>query len=341
MSDPTPSSEPRPGTPLPTVPLGTSFSVPAQGFGGMALTDVYGGTDDTSALAVLHTALDAGITLFDTANIYGQGTNEELYGRFLAGRRDAVVLATKFGFAPEVRENGNIARGDAPYVRECIEASLRRLNTDHVDLYYYHRVDPTVPIEDTVGAMAELVEAGLVREIGLSEVTATELERAAAVHPIAAVQSEWSVWSRDVEAAVVPAAARLGTTFVPYSPLGRGFLAGAVSIGEGDLRTKFPRFSADAQDANAAIAARVRAIATDLDATAAQVALAWLGHAGARLGAHTVPIPGTRSPARVLENLGALSLVLPDTALAELDALAALVTAPRTANPLSVSLGRE
>lgn len=341
MTTLTPASDPHSRAALASVPLGDSLRVPAQGFGGMALTDVYGGTDEASALDVLHTALDAGITLFDTANIYGQGENEELFGRFLAGRRDQVVLATKFGFAPEVRANGNIARGDAPYVRECAEASLRRLNTDHIDLYYYHRVDPTVPIEETVGALAELVQAGLVREIGLSEVTATELERAVAVHPIAAVQSEWSVWSRDVEAAVVPAAARLGATFVPYSPLGRGFLAGAVSIGDGDLRTRFPRFSADALDANALIAARVRAIAQDVGATPAQVALAWLAAAGQRLGAHVVPIPGTRRSARVLENLGALGLTLPPAAIAELDELAALVTAPRTADPLSVSLGRE
>lgn len=331
-------------TPLPRVSLGTTLSVSAQGFGGMALTDVYGGTSPEAALLVLEDAAEAGITLFDTANIYGQGENERLFARFIADRRDQITLATKFGFAPEVRAYGNIARGDAAFVRECAEASLERLGTDVIDLYYYHRVDPTVPIEETVGAMAELVERGLVRTLGLSEVTAEELERAHAVHPIAAVQSEWSVWSRDVERSVVPTAARLGVGFVPYSPLGRGFLAGsatAATIAPGDLRARFPRYTSGALSANEIIVTSVRQIAAELEITPAQVALAWLGQAAHALGVNSVPIPGTRRSERVRENLDALNITLPPEAIETLNSLSAHVTGARTAAAATVSLGRE
>ena len=216
---------------VPTVTLGDELTVSAIGFGAMALTPVYGEVDDTESLATLHRCLDLGVTFIDTANVYGGGNNEQLISRLLADRRDEVTLATKFGITtnPADRRGRNLeTRGDAAYVQQSIDESLARLKTDVVDLYYMHRRDPSVPIEETVGAMAELVTAGKVRHVGLSEVTADELRAAVAVHPIAAVQSEWSIWSRDVERNVVPTAVELGVGFVPYSPLGRGFLTGTV-----------------------------------------------------------------------------------------------------------------
>ena len=212
-------------TPVPTVGLGDGLNVSAVGFGAMALTTIYGEVDDTESLATLNHCLDIGVTFVDTANIYGGGENERLIATLLENRRDEVTLATKFGIAgnPADRSAGRPAvRGDAAYVRRCIDESLRRLHTDVIDLYYMHRRDASVPIEETVGAMAELVAAGKVRHLGLSEVTAEELRAAVAVHPIAAVQSEWSIWSRDVEHKVVPTAAELGVGFVPYSPLDGG-----------------------------------------------------------------------------------------------------------------------
>ena len=237
--------------------------------------------------------------------------------QLLADRRDEVTLATKFGIAgnPADRAAGNLAaRGDAAYVRESIDESLARLKTDVVDLYYMHRRDVSVPIEETVGAMAELVTAGKVRHLGLSEVTADELRAAVAVHPIAAVQSEWSIWSRDVERNVVPAAAELGVGFVPYSPLGRGFLTGTVrsaaDLSSTDFRRTMPRFAEGALDANLAVVDVVRSVAEAAGATAAQVALAWLRYRAEALGVASVPIPGTRRAARVEENLGSLSVTL-------------------------------
>ena len=224
---------------VPAVKLGDELSVSAIGFGAMALTPVYGEVDDTESLATLNHCIDIGVTFIDTANVYGGGNNEKLISKLLADRRDEVTLATKFGIVgnPADRAAGAplTARGDAAYVRESIDASLQRLQTDFVDLYYMHRRDVSVPIEETVGAMAELVAAGKVRHLGLSEVTAEELRAAVAVHPISAVQSEWSIWSRDVESNVVPTAAELGVGFVPYSPLGRGFLTGTVTS-TADLR---------------------------------------------------------------------------------------------------------
>src|SRR5271166_1192533 len=214
-----------------TVTLGDGLTVSALGFGAMVLNPVYGETDDAESLATLNRCLDLGVTFIDTANVYGGGNNERLISKLLAGRRDEVTLATKFGIVGNPADRaagGPTARGDGAYVHQCIDESLQRLNTDMVDLYYMHRRDLNVPIEETVGAMAELVRAGKVHHLGLSEVTADELRAAVAVHPIAAVQSEWSVWSRDVERNVVPAAAELGVGFVPYSPLGRGFLTGTI-----------------------------------------------------------------------------------------------------------------
>jgi aryl-alcohol dehydrogenase-like predicted oxidoreductase len=334
---------------VPTVNLGigsSGLSVSAIGFGAMALTPIYGAVDDTESLATLNHCLDVGVTFIDTANIYGGGENERLIANLLQDRRDEVTLATKFGIAGNPAAGQRTVRGDAAYVRQCIEQSLRRLNTDVVDLYYLHRRDPSVPIEETVGAMAELVTTGKVRHLGLSEVTADELRAAVVVHPIAAVQSEWSIWSRDVERNVVPAAAELGVGFVPYSPLGRGFLTGTLRSAADlssptDFRRTMPRFGQAALDANLAVVDAVTSVADELGATGAQVALAWLRHRGEKFGVTSVPIPGTRRPERVDENLGSLAVTLSAEQLAALDAADALVTGDRFEDLSWVSAGRE
>ena len=331
-----------------SVALGDELSVSAIGFGAMALTPVYGEVDDTESLATLHRCIDLGVTFIDTANVYGGGENEKLISQLLADRRDEVTLATKFGITGLPTQGGArelTARGDAAYVRQSIDESLQRLQTDVVDLYYMHRRDTSVPIEETVGAMAELVAAGKVRHLGLSEVTADELRAAVAVHPIAAVQSEWSIWSRDVEANVVPAAAELGVGFVPYSPLGRGFLTGTITSADdlpaGDFRRNIPRFGEGALDANLAVVELVKSVADEQGATPAQVALAWLRYRAASLGVAAVPIPGTRRAARVEENLGSLSVTLTPQQLEALDAAADAVTGHRFGNLSWVSAGRE
>ena len=333
---------------VPTVKLGDDLTVSAIGFGAMALTPVYGEVDDTESLATLNRTVDLGVTFIDTANIYGNGNNETLIAKLLANRRDEVTLATKFGIVgnPADRSAGQLAaRGDAAYVHQNIDESLQRLQTDVVDLYYMHRRDHGVPIEETVGAMAELVAAGKVRHLGLSEVTADELRAAVAVHPIAAVQSEWSIWSRDVEQNVVPAAAELGVGFVPYSPLGRGFLTGtiqsAADLSSTDFRRKMPRFSEGALDANLAVVALVKAVAEQQGATPAQVALAWLRYSADALGVASVPIPGTRRAERVAENLGSLDVVLTQEQLDSLNAAAASVSGNRFHDLSWISAGRE
>lgn len=330
---------------LPETVLGDGLAVSAIGFGGMALTPVYGEVDDAEALATLQHCLDVGVTFIDTANVYGGGSNERLISRVLADRRDEVTLATKFGI-DNLDIGGLRARGDAGYVRQCLDDSLRRLDTDVVDLYYMHRRDLSVPIEETVGAMAELVTAGKVRHLGLSEVTAHELRAAVAVHPIAAVQSEWSLWSRDVERNVVPAAVELGVGFVPYSPLGRGFLAGAIRSGADlsgpwDFRRSMPRFAEGALDANLAVVQVVAAIADEAEATPAQVALAWLRQRAETLGVASVPIPGTRRAARVDENAASLAVELTGDQLVDLDAAGAAVAGDRFVDLSWVSAGRE
>ncbi|MEO5312594.1 aldo/keto reductase [Pseudarthrobacter sp. CC12] len=330
--------------PAETVQLGDGLTVSPLGFGGMALTPVYGEVDPAEALQTLHHAVDAGVSFIDTADIYGGGSNEELISQLLKDRRDEVQLATKFALVGTPTDGYTDIRGDAAYVHEAVERSLQRLGTDVIDLYYMHRRDVRVPIQETVGAMAELVAQGKVRHLGLSEVTAQELQDAAAVHPIAAVQSEWSIWSRDVERNVVPAAAGLGVGFVPYSPLGRGFLTGTVdtaSLGEKDFRRNIPRFAPDAASANQAVVDAVRAVADQLAATPAQVALAWLLAQGKRLGLPVVPIPGTRKAARIDENLGALALDLTPAHLEALDAASDAVVGSRSADPAWVSEGRE
>ncbi|WP_455835678.1 aldo/keto reductase [Pseudarthrobacter siccitolerans] len=327
-----------------TVRLGDGLDVSALGFGGMALTPVYGEVDPADALRTLHHAVDSGVSFIDTADIYGGGSNEELIARLLKERRDEVQLATKFGLVGSPADGYTDIRGDAGYIRQAVDRSLQRLGTEVIDLYYMHRRDLRVPIVETVEAMAELVQQGKVKHLGLSEVTAQELEDASAVHPIAAVQSEWSIWSRDVERNVVPAAAALGVGFVPYSPLGRGFLTGTVdaaNLGEKDFRRRIPRFAPDAASANQAVVATVQSVAGELEATPAQVALAWLLAQGRRLGLAVVPIPGTRKTHRIDENLGALSLELTP---AQLDALAQAsdaVVGSRSADPNWVSEGRE
>ncbi|MDT5018579.1 MAG: hypothetical protein QOD39_4739 [Mycobacterium sp.] len=333
---------------VPAVKLGDELLVSAIGFGAMALTPVYGEVDDAESLATLHRTVDLGVTFIDTANIYGNGNNERLIAQLLADRRDEVTLATKFGIVgnPADREDGKPdVRGDAAYVRQCIDESLHRLQTEVVDLYYMHRRDVKVPIEETVGAMAELVPAGKVRHLGLSEVTADELRAAVTVHPIAAVQSEWSIWSRDVERNVVPAAAALGVGFVPYSPLGRGFLTGTVrsasDLSSNDFRRNLPRFQEGALDANLAVVEVVRSVAEQQGGTAAQVALAWLRHRADALGVAAVPIPGTRRADRVEENLGFLAVTLTPEQLDALDAAGAAVSGNRFEDMSWLSAGRE
>src|SRR3984885_990737 len=313
-----------------TAILGDDLTVSALGFGAGALV-VYGDADDAESLATLTRCLDLGVTFIDTADVYGGGSNERLIAGLLADRRDEVTVATKFGMVgnPADRAAGRPpVRGDAAYVRQCIDESLARLQTDVVDLYYMHRRDLTVPIAETVAAMADLVRAGKVRHLGLSEVTADELRAAMAVHPIAAVQSEWSIWSRDVEPQVVPAAAELGVGFVPYSPLGRGFLTGTIRSAAdlsspSDFRHTLPRFADGALEANLAVADVVSSVAGEQLATPAQVALAWLRYRAEALGAASVPIPGTRRASRVEENLGSLSVTLTPAQLTALDAAGA------------------
>jgi len=293
-------------TPLGKALLGTGLEVGRQGLGCMGMSQSYGKSDDAESIATIHRALDLGVTLLDTADAYGSGANEELVGRAIADRRDRVVLATKFGLGdPERRP-----RGDAAYVRRACEASLRRLGVDHIDLYYLHRVDPTVPIEETVGAMAELVREGKVRHLGLSEAGAGSIRRAHAVHPITALQSEWSLWTRDVEDAIAPTCAELGIGIVPFSPLGRGFLTGRVTstaeLAEDDTRRTMPRFSEENLARNLAIVAALEAPAARHGVTPGQLALAWVHHRGP----HVVPIPGTKRVRYLEENVAAAGLAL-------------------------------
>ena len=331
-------------TNIPTVQLSEGLTVSAQGYGAMSVAPVYGPVDPAEALATLHHAIDIGVTFIDTANVYGDGASEIAVGTVLKERRDEVQLATKFGLVGNIANGRRSINGKPEYVGQALDESLGRLGVDTVDLYYLHRVDPEVPIEDTVGAIAEQVKAGKVRHIGLSEATGDELRRASRVHPIAAIQSEWSIWSRDVEKHVVPAAAELGIGFVPYSPVGRGFLTGTYDpavLGDKDLRRRFPRFGDDALPSNLKVLDVVREVAAELDATPAQVSLAWLDAKGREFGLPSVSIPGTRFAARVTENAGALALTLTEGQIARLDLLADLTVGERTADPTWVSLGRE
>jgi aryl-alcohol dehydrogenase-like predicted oxidoreductase len=315
-------------TKLPQRRIG-ELEVGAIGLGCMGMTWAYttGDRDDARSAAVIHRAIDVGMTLIDTADVYGPFTNEELVGRALSGRRDEVVLATKVGLVVEDIDTLRFGRDGRPeHVREGIDASLRRLQTDHVDLYQLHRVDENVPVEETWGAMAEVVAAGKARAIGMSEATVEQLERAHAIHPVASVQSELSIWTRDRLDDVLPWCREHDVSFIPFAPLGRGYLTGTItsaSFDDRDFRARNPRFTRAALQANLAIVERVRAVAERLGATAAQVALAWALAQDER----AIPIPGTTKIERVEENAGAANLVLHADELAELDAVPAPVGA--------------
>ncbi len=302
--------------------LGKDLTVSAVGLGCMGMSFAYGATDEAESVKTLRRAVDLGVTFFDTAETYGPFTNEELLGRTLKPVRDRVVIATKFGFKLDPAKTGPAAMigvdSRPEHVKEVAEASLKRLGTDIIDLFYQHRVDPNVPIEDTVGAMAELVREGKVRALGLSEAGSATIRRAHAVHPIAAVQSEYSLWSRDPEEDVLATCRELGIGFVPYSPLGRGFLTGAIrqtdDLAADDFRRSLPRFQGENFDANAALVARLQALAEEKGVTAAQLALAWVLHQGDDI----VPIPGARKLHHLEQNAAAADIVLSATEVKEL-----------------------
>ncbi|WP_394622192.1 aldo/keto reductase [Lentzea sp. JNUCC 0626] len=304
----------------------------------MGMSEFYGAGDESESIAVIHRALELGVTLLDTADMYGPHVNEELVGRAIAGRRSDVVLATKFGIVRD--EGGRSIRGDREYVRSSVEGSLKRLGVDVIDLYYLHRVSPSTPIEETVGAMAELVTEGKVRFLGLSEAGADTLRRANAVHQITALQSEWSLWSRDIEAEIVPTARELGVGIVPYSPLGRGVLTGrftsSADFGAGDFRAANPRFSGTNLDTNLRMVEALRALAAERGVTAGQLALAWVQHRGSDV----VPIPGTKRIKYLEENVAAASLSLSADDLAAIEAAVPASAVAGDRYPDMSSIGR-
>ncbi|GAB3708785.1 aldo/keto reductase [Amycolatopsis oliviviridis] len=286
------------------------LEVGAQGLGCMGMSQAYGvRNDDAESIATVHRALELGVTLLDTANVYGAGANEELVGRAIEGKRDQVVLATKFGIVWD-KDGGMSARGDAAYVKQSCEESLRRLNVDHIDLYYQHRVDPNTPIEETWGALAELVQEGKIRFAGISEASAETIRRAHAVHPVTALQSEWSLWTRGIEGEIRSTTRELGIGVVPFSPLGRGFLTGSVTsvkdLPEDDMRRGLPRFAEGNFERNMAIVEALRALAEQKGVTAGQLALAWVQ----AQGDDVVPIPGTKRRKYLEENAAAAELEL-------------------------------
>ncbi|MET9359759.1 aldo/keto reductase [Streptomyces sp. NPDC006632] len=318
------------------VALGSQgLRVSAQGLGCMGMSQSYGVGNDTESINTIHRALDLGVTLIDTANVYGAtglygvGANEKLVGYALRDRRDEVVLATKCGIHDVRPGTGMVLRADPEYIKRSCEESLQRLGIDHIDLYYLHRVDPKTPIEESIGAMAELVKAGKIGHIGVSELPAEELERAHAVHPVTAVQSEYSLWTRNIEESVLPTARRLGIGVVPFSPLGRGFLTGAVTSRDAfdatDMRRGMPRFSQDNLDANQQALELVKSIADAHGVLPGQVALAWV-HAQ---GDDIVPIPGTKRVGYLEQNAAAADLVLTTEDLARLDEVAARIEGAR------------
>jgi aryl-alcohol dehydrogenase-like predicted oxidoreductase len=319
------------------------LTVSAIGLGcmGMAGTSaaMYGIADRAEAIATIHHALSLGINFFDTAEIYGPFANEELLAQALAGRRSQAVIATKFGFAIE---NGRMVgvNSQPTHIRAVCEASLQRLNTDVIDLFYQHRVDPAVPIEDVVGTLADLVREGKIRSIGLSECSAATLRRACAVHPIAALQSEWSLWERGVEAEIAPTARELGVTFVPFSPLGRGFLTGSVpraeDLPDGDYRKHDPRYQGKNYDANLAAVAVVKAIATAHGASPAQIAIAWL----LAKGPDVVPIPGCKRRTTLIDTAGAATLTLSAADIAALDAALPHTAGDRYGSKIAMAMTR-
>jgi aryl-alcohol dehydrogenase-like predicted oxidoreductase len=318
-----------------TIKLGAHGPVVGiQGLGCMGMSAFYGDSDLDASRDTLEAALEAGITLFDTADMYGDGENERFLASFFGAHRDEITIATKFGFALD--EAGDVAiRNEPAYIREAAEASLHRLNVDVIDLYYMHRRNPDVPLAESIGALAELVQQGKVKHLGLSEVSGDELREAYAIHPIAAVESEWSLFARDVEDSAVPAAAELGVGLVPYSPLGRGFLTGAFVDASQDLgssneaRGSFPRFSGENAKANAALLKPMHEIAAAHDATPAQIALAWVQQRAQVHGIAVVPIPGTRKRSRLQENVAATQITLSGDELAQLEPIAGQVKGER------------
>jgi aryl-alcohol dehydrogenase-like predicted oxidoreductase len=302
--------------------LGTQgLVVSAEGLGCMGMSEFYGQGDEVESIATIHRSLELGVNFLDTADMYGPYLNEALVGRAIAGRREEVVLATKFGIVRGSDPSDRSIRGDATYVKQACEASLGRLGVEYIDLYYQHRSDGNVPIEETVGAMAELVTQGKVRFLGLSEASADTMRRATAVHPIAALQSEWSLWSRDIEDDVVSTARELGIGIVAYSPLGRGFLTGQITTAddfpEGDFRGGLPRFQGDNFAHNLELVEKVRSMATEKGCTAGQLALAWV----LAQGPDVVPIPGTKRQTYLEENIAALGVELTDADVQAIDAV--------------------
>ncbi|MFF7734801.1 aldo/keto reductase [Streptomyces sp. NPDC007984] len=321
--------------------------VGVQGLGCMGMSFAYGPSDADASRATLERALELGVTLYDTADAYGAGENERFLAPFVKAHRDEVVIATKFALSiPPDDPTRRIIRNDPPYIRQAVEASLKRLDVEAIDLYYMHRRDVNVPIEESVGTMADLVREGKVKHLGLSEVTAGELRAAHAVHPIAAVQSEWSLFSRDIETHVVPAARELGVALVAYSPLGRGFLTGSFTdadqdLSAGDFRRQQPRFTGENAMANATLLELIRSVAKAHDATLGQIALAWAQQQATIHDLPVIPIPGTRKPTRVEENAAATGITLTDEQLDLLNGIAAQVAGNRYADMAFTSAGRE
>ncbi|WP_313810359.1 aldo/keto reductase [Glutamicibacter sp.] len=328
-----------------TINLGHGLETTAQGFGTMSLSGTYGAAEDAQSLRTLNHVIDAGVSFLDTANVYGNGHNETLLAQVLKTRRHEVVLATKAGIVRPKNPNEPRANGDPAFIKRCLDESLQRLGVDEIDLYYYHRVDARVPIEDTVGAYAELVAAGKIRHIGLSEVTSNELRRAASVHPITAIQMEYSIFSRDIESHLLPAARELGVGLVPYASLGRGFFTGQADSLEQlepeDLRRHFPRFAPEHITANIALRRQIDAVAADEGIRPAQASLAWVYVKARDFGLAVSPIPGTRFAEHFDENLSAADIQLSTQALAALDRLAGQVAGERQKDIYSVSKGRE